>query len=183
MKSPMSNVKSQMSNISGFTLIELLVVISIIAVLSTIGLISYQVLLQNSRDGKRQSDLRLIQSYLEQYHADQFAYPLAASACGNGVLVTGCSLKDPPGQKTYLNLVPSEQLPNPYPQYSYVAFNTSGVSPVSCQTGSKCSTYCIYAALENQSGLVTTDTCKNNNPQPCSDTNKDACYNFAVSPP
>lgn len=176
MKSPMSNVKSRMSNALGFTLIELLIVISIIAVLSTIGLISYKVLLQNSRDGKRQSDLALIQSYLEQYHADQFAYPLAASVCGNGVLVTGCSLKDPPGQKTYFNLVPSEQLSNPYPQYRYVAFNTSGVSPVGCQTGSKCSAYCIYATLENNSQGIIQKLCADNNP----DASK---YNFAVSSP
>ena len=59
----------------GFTLVELMVVITIVAVLATIGIVSYQVVLKNSRDARRQTDLRTIQTGLEQYFADQLFYP------------------------------------------------------------------------------------------------------------
>ena len=54
----------------GFTLIELLVTVTIIAVLSAIGLVIYHVVLEQGRDSKRQSDLRTIQSALEQLLRD-----------------------------------------------------------------------------------------------------------------
>lgn len=171
----MSN-KSGFTTISshdrGFTLIELLIVISIIAVLSTIGLVSYKVLLQNSRDGKRQADLGLIQSALEQYHSDQFAYPLA--------VVFGNSLKDPTGTKTYLGLVPKDPLPNSYPAYRYVPLKNDGST---CSSANLCTSYCLYTSLENDKVVPTTNPikrvpCYNNTPGPVSGIR----YNFALSP-
>lgn len=160
----------------GFTLIELLVVISIIGVLSTIGLISYKVLMQNSRDGKRQADLGVLQSSLEQYHTDQFSYPLAGTSCGNGSLVVNCPLKDTAGQKTYLTKVTPDPLPQPYPQYVYRPLDRTGGNLVNCQAVGKCTTYCIFAVLENNSGGVIPSQCSSYNP----DSSR---YNFAVSPP
>ena len=52
---------------TGFTLIELLITVSIIAVLSAIGLIAYSAAFRQGNDSKRHSDLRAIQSALEQY--------------------------------------------------------------------------------------------------------------------
>lgn len=83
----------------GFTLIELLITISIIAILSAIGIVTYSSVLKQGRDSKRQSDLRSIQSALEQYYSDQMAYPSALPSPGNAL--TG-------GVKTYLNAVPDD---------------------------------------------------------------------------
>lgn len=116
---------------SGFTLIELLIVIAIIAVLSVIGLVAYGNFMKNSRDAKRQSDLKIIQSALEDYHADQLYYP---ASLGSSLTSTGAS-----GTKTYLNTVPTD--PKPPPNYSYVP------SPAGC-SGSTCSGYCLSAKLE-----------------------------------
>lgn len=89
---------------TGFTLIELLITITIIAILSAIALVSYTAFMKNSRDAKRQSDLKFIQSALEQYHADNFKYPESLS-----ILTSG---------KVYINQIPKDPNGSPY-SYSY----------------------------------------------------------------
>lgn len=143
----------------GFTMIELLVVISIIAVLSTIALVVYTTTLKNGRDAKRQSDLRQIQSALEQYRADQFYYPMSGATCttaNNGKLIftaTNCTLKNSAATKTYMNAVPVES-DSSRSQYSYVPTTTSGVVCDNATTN-KCATYCLYADMENDSNANT----------------------------
>ena len=129
--------------IRGFTLIELLVTLSIIAILATIGIVSYQVVLKNSRDAKRQADFKVIQSALEQYHADQLFYP---SALSFGNSITNCTGNVLPCtvSKTYLNTAPTDPIANP--QYNYVA---KPDSPVCDNSATKCLSYCLYAKLEN----------------------------------
>lgn len=53
------------SNLSGFTLIELLVVISIIAILSVIGLAVFSGVQKNARDARRREDITAIAQALE----------------------------------------------------------------------------------------------------------------------
>lgn len=107
----------------GFTLIELLVTISIISILSAIGLVVYSSVMKQGRDSKRQSDLRSIQSAVEQYYADNFSYPAQVSS-GGSVAFSG---------KTYMNTVPSDPRSG-NPPYVYAISGSS---------------YCIYASLEN----------------------------------
>ena len=129
---------------NGFTLIELRVVIAIIGILSAIGMVTYQAVNRNSRDAKRQADLKFIQGALEQYHADQFFYPLAI-LFGSTNPITNCTGNPNPCtvSKTYLNQVPSDPVANP--QYSYVP------SPSGCTNaaaGTKCTSYCMYSNFE-----------------------------------
>ncbi len=172
----------------GFTLIELMVVVSIIAILSTIGLVGYQVVTKNARDAKRQSDLKAIQSALEQYHADQFYYPFPAGASGwsstngcnanyenAGWFTVTCALKSPPnGSKTYLNKIPNDPLCSDYlcsgnttiKRYLYTV-------PSGCNnTSIPCKSYCLYAQLENPPS-----------PPPPSGCSYPTGYNFAVTLP
>src|SRR3989344_8811649 len=113
------NRRTIKGNHSGFTLIELLIVLTIISVLSAIGLIAYNNFLKSSRDSKRQSDLKLIQSALEDYHSDQLYYP--------EILTTDSVLQfiNENGTKTYLNKVPKDPLSSA--GYLYVA-DPSGCS-------------------------------------------------------
>lgn len=64
----------------GFTLIELLVVLAIIGLLSTLAVVSLNNARQKSRDAKRLSDVKQIQTALELYFSDQGKYPVAATA-------------------------------------------------------------------------------------------------------
>ena len=59
----------------GFTLIEILVAVTIVAVLSIIGVVSYSSINKRSRDAKRKSDLEQVRSALEMYRADNGSYP------------------------------------------------------------------------------------------------------------
>ena len=121
-----------MAKKSGFTLIELLVVVSIIAILSVIGLVSYNFFLKKSRDVRRQSDLKFIQSGLEEYHADTLYYPFAVTP-GDGLTA---------GTKTYLTKVPTDPTGNP--DYAYVP-SGSGCTALAPQN---CTSYCLFAQLE-----------------------------------
>jgi len=135
---------------SGFTLIELLIVITIIAVLATVGLVSYIAFLKNARDAKRQSDLNIIQSALEQYHADQHYYPYSGSFTSGGSLTNATGA--PSGttvSKTYLNTVPSD--PQTVTPYLYKAYKKDGNE---CTTAGLCTKYCLYAKMENSTQMI-----------------------------
>lgn len=142
-------MNGKIGKLPGFTLIELLIVVSIIAILSLIGLLLYSEVNKAGRDAKRRSDLRLIQTALEQYHADKRFYP------GSDSLVADSSLTDatgispaPPVNKTYLNSIPKG--PNGTGEYLYKAYKKVGGSDVICVTteATLCYKYCLFAQLE-----------------------------------
>lgn len=64
----------------GFTLIELLAVVSIIAILSAIGLATFSGSQKRARDARRMADLETVRSALELYRADNptIGYPAVA---------------------------------------------------------------------------------------------------------
>jgi prepilin-type N-terminal cleavage/methylation domain-containing protein len=68
---------------AGFTLIELLVVIGIIAVLATIGTISFGNANKKARDAKRQSDMKTLTSGLTLYNTNKGCYPGNDTVCGD----------------------------------------------------------------------------------------------------
>ncbi len=61
---------------AGFTMIELLVVTTILIILATIGLVSYQSATRNARNSKRKSDLETVRQALVLYRTDNAAYPV-----------------------------------------------------------------------------------------------------------
>lgn len=132
-----------MRRVKGFTLIELLIVITIIAILSSVGLVTYTSFVKNARDAKRKSDMNFIQSALEQYHSDQKYYPDS--------LTPGSPLKSPDEKRVYLNEIPTD--PKDSPQYCYVG--------AECVTGETpgCKTYYLYAFLENSKVEPTKSGC------------------------
>lgn len=106
----------------GFTLIELLVVIAIIGLLSTLAVVALNNARQKSRDAKRVSDVKQIQTALELYYNDANTYPAAVTP---GSTITYDST-------TYMQVVPSNPSPMndgdcPDSNYSYTQ-DDSGVS-------------------------------------------------------
>lgn len=168
---------------NGFTLIELLITIAIIAVLSAIGMVVYTSVLRQGRDSKRQSDLRSIQSALEQYQLDMGFYPSADGADGlNTDLGNPASLDFtnetgnpslPSSVKTYMNLLPKDPSdPTGVSRYKYVANPTTPSPCDNLSATTRCTSYCLYTKIEN---LSTNDfkTCPALSPN----------YNFALTPP
>lgn len=84
----------------GFTLIELLVVIAIIAILISVGAVSYTRSLKLSRDAKRKTDLEQIRQALETYRAENGTYPTTAGYSTD--LVTNYINSLPVDPKSYL---------------------------------------------------------------------------------
>jgi len=70
----------------GFTLVEMLIVITIIGILSGIGLVHYQNVRAAARDARRKSDLAYIRLALALYEEDNGSYPIpvAGTTPGDG---------------------------------------------------------------------------------------------------
>lgn len=106
----------------GFTLIELLVVITIIAILSTIGLTMYQNSQKAARDAKRKQDLQTIAEALEQKKGISGSYP---AACNNirsdssSWNITSCGLTN------YLRDMPQDPINQDNYRY-HLCIDTSG---------------------------------------------------------
>lgn len=84
----------------GFTLIELLVAATIIAVLTTIGIVSFTSTNQRARNGKRRGDMEQVRAALELYKSDDSAgagkYPAGSSfTTTTNTLKTAKYLSDP----------------------------------------------------------------------------------------
>lgn len=75
---------------SGFTLIELLVVIAIIGLLSTLAIVALGTARSKSRDARRLSDLKQIQTALEMYNNETGNYPTTTSTILLGDINHAC---------------------------------------------------------------------------------------------
>lgn len=165
-------------NLRGFTLIELLVTISIIAILTVIGIVVYTSVMKQGRDSKRQSDLRSLQSSLEQYYADQGFYPASINANNFDSMLnqtpppafsSSIGNPTPPSPaKTYQNYPPQDPTdPTGSLRYRYEAL----LANCDNSTSNKCTGYCLYANLENS------------NPGKPAACTSYPTYNFAITPP
>lgn len=179
-----------MSTFRGFTLVELLITISIIAILSAIGLMAYSMVLKQGRDARRISDLRLIQSALNQYNIDQGFYPqrfgggtryYCSVSYYNGYLIliargSNCPLKSPNGLKTYINEVPKDTSGLQYCYKPLKSGQSCSIDTITCSnTGAvadRCISYCLLANLDSQP--AGSDRC---------DGTSTRTYNFKVTPP
>ena len=95
----------------GFTLIELLVVVAIIGLLLTLSVIALGTARERERDQKRLTDLRSVQTELEEFFKQKNAYPVGnnvvlgtvSSSCLNadGWSPSGCS-------EAFLGIVPPD---------------------------------------------------------------------------
>ena len=133
-------MKSEKLKIAGFTFIELLVAVTIIGVITVIGVVNFQSTNQRARDSKRQADLEQIRTALEIARADSSnnTYPTSLAD-----LVTG----------SYLPVVPTDPKTYTYvyaPAVNYLTYSLcahlekGGVSD-GCGGTVACGGICNYA--------------------------------------
>lgn len=146
-----------------------MIVIAIIALVFGIIITSANLVKKNGRDGRRQSDLRAIQSKLEEYRADNIYYPTSIPSCGSAWTVSG---------KTYMNIIPCD--PTSGSSYPYKPLSSTGAicdgvtAPICTNTVN----YCLYAALENPTNPppARSSVCDTNSPNTTT-------YNLEITQP
>lgn len=138
-------------NNKGFTLIELLVVIAIIGLLSTLSVLALNSARARSRDAKRISDIKQIQTALEMYYNEAGYYPADGAVDAGDTISTGTNV--------YMKVVPTAPIPvdggcsaaqNTY-TYDYLGSGTEA-------SGSYTLTYCLGAATGGVPAGVNTAT-------------------------
>ena len=157
-------------NTSGFTLVELLVVLAIIAIMVTIGLVSFTSSQLRGHDAARKSDLKQVANDLEIFYSDYGKYPPSDGTNSSGqvyacpfdsVKLTGAACVWGTGEfrdtdassntkTTYMKVMPKD--PSSYTYWYRVD-----------STGQK---YQLFAHLENTqdpSLITTTYTCSGSN--------------------
>jgi len=90
----------------GFTFIELLVSISIILLLSSVAVVSFQSSAKRARDNKRKADLEQVRAALEMIRSDMGCYPGGSGDCNSCSVTWGSELKC--GNNTYMNKLPQD---------------------------------------------------------------------------
>jgi general secretion pathway protein G len=97
---------------SGFTMIELLIVVSLIVILTTMGMTQYQHSVIYAREGVLKEDLFRIRDAIDQYYADKGQYPSTLDALVSDGYVR--KLPDDPFTKSNSSwqTVPAEPDPN-----------------------------------------------------------------------
>ena len=117
---------------AGFTMIEIMVVVAIIAVLTTIGIISYSSTQKKARDGKRKADLEQVRSALVLYRTDNGVYTTTLTWTTMAPItsyISGSSISDPK--------------PLPHVQYTYTSATGATFSLCATLEATTPSSYCL----------------------------------------
>lgn len=144
----------------GFTLIELLIAISIVAIISAVGFVSYSQTQSFARDSRRKQDLRSIQTALELYYQKNKRYPCSSfwqksSDSDFWIQDLGCTTTEP-FDKDYINFMPKDPRKDDNPLipnntgYSYHMGSISGFCPGNNNSNQY---YILLAGLENQKDM------------------------------
>lgn len=155
--SPRSRRGQLLSLRRGFTLIELLAVVTIIGLLSTVGMVSYDSARQSSRDAKRVSDAKQLQQALEIYFEYHDGYPDDGVSGPDGLEIgtpETATLSDAgfaPATEGQIFMV---NLPrNPEPGGAPYVFRSIHRDGTDCNYP-PCDSYAIYFSLEAEAGSL-----------------------------
>lgn len=142
---------------SGFTLVELVTVIAIIAVILAIGASFYFTAQRNARDSQRKTDLKKIQLALENFYAENGAYPNEATGdkltcntksndeANNVAISWGSTFYCRNSDITYLSALPQD----PLTEDKYI-YEVDEDAWCSSSSGGNCQSYTLWAKLENK---------------------------------
>ena len=121
-------------NEKGFTLVELIVVMTIIVIITSVGMVSYATAGSKARDSRRMADLERIRSALEMYRADNKIYPSDETTLGSEYLKSWPKDPKPNNYKYVYNTS------NPY-SYTLGAHveNLGSTTPISIDSITECS--------------------------------------------
>lgn len=123
----MNNINKINPNTKAFTLLEILVVIGIIMIIVGMVTSSYATAQKKARDSKRQTDLKTIQSAMEQYYSIcGYQYPTNISS---GIIC-------PTGPVAIITSIPVDPLTTPYVHNPNTATSYTVCTAGNLETGS-----------------------------------------------
>lgn len=128
-------MKKNLQHKKGFSLLELLIVISIIAIMITLGISSYSTAQKKGRDSKRKSDLKDVQSALEQYYSVcGNIYPIPTNFYSQGIICNSPTIAILPN-------LPSD--PRGITSYSCSSCNTTSYTLCASLETENVSSFCV----------------------------------------
>lgn len=133
-------MQKKLQSALGFTMIELLVAATILSILASIGLVSFNSANIRARDGKRKADLEQARAALELYRSDIGYYPKSYSQ-SNDSWNTVISII---GAAGYLNSTTMVDPKNTAPyQYDYSSTATGKTYQVCATLEATVASYCL----------------------------------------
>ena len=97
-----SEIGNQKSNTAGFTLLELVMVMTIIVILASIGVTSYQSIQLKARETILKEDLRTMRKMIDQYAADKEKLPQSLDDLATGGYIREVPIDPISGQKDWV---------------------------------------------------------------------------------
>lgn len=128
----------------GFTLIEILVVITIIMIISAVGLVSFINVGKNARDARRKSDLETVRQALVLYRSENGCYPNPGDATAIARYLAVIDTLGPVGSSYLSSPLPQDPQYTTKPNTQAYQYSTTG----SCGSG-MASGFSLAATLEN----------------------------------
>lgn len=166
-----TNHQPRTTNQFGFTLIELIVAITIVSIISSVGLVTYSNSQIIGRDGRRQNDLRSVYTALELYHQKNGRYPCVANnfqastdnSTSPWIVDDGCGGTLPiKNFASYMNAMPVDPKKNSFTSGNQESTNINGYFYSSCSSGTG---FILGTRLENKNDK---NNCQNKqNKSPC----------------
>ncbi len=105
----------------GFSLFEILIVMGLLALITTIGALSFSNVRSRAEDARRKTDIEEIRSALEQYKSNNNKYPTPIATITMGLPFGTTGLTDT--TNTYMNKIPQDPK---FPSRSYYYYSADG---------------------------------------------------------
>lgn len=122
------------TNRFGFTLVELMVAISIVAILSTVGMLMFSSAQESARDATRRGDIDNLANAISIYYAANKSLPLAGTVCSNSSGGTDWPANFKTAIAPYINKINVDPRNSATRVYCYT-------SSMWCASGTSCSGY------------------------------------------
>lgn len=142
---------------AAFTIAEVAIIVAVIAVLATLGAVSYNRLQQESRNGQREADMKVLSGALEKYYDEHGEYPACSDLQQSPATITSSILPgiDPealisPTSSNHnaSSIICSEPASQATDVYAYIGDDSSG-----CTSGTACASWSLKYRDEGSDSL------------------------------